>query len=144
MCRTQTYFSNTKTELLKYFKEYKAFIENQTNQKLKCFRSDGGGKFINMPFKTFCAEASIIMEQTVPYSPVQNGIVEHVNRTLLEHVCTMIFSKNISKTLWLEAIAYACYIKNRSPMHALRSNIMPYEAFFNRKPVSVQLKFCTK
>jgi len=46
MHQTQIYFSNTKTEVLKYFKEYKAFIENQTNKKLKCFQSDGGGKFI--------------------------------------------------------------------------------------------------
>jgi len=79
MHQTQIYFSNTKTEVLKYFKEYKAFIENQTNKRLKCFQSDGGGKFINEPFKTFCAEASIIMEQTVPYSPAQNSIADHVN-----------------------------------------------------------------
>jgi len=62
-----------------YFKEYKAFIENQTNQNVKCFWSDGHGEYINDPFKTFCAEAGIIMEQMVPYSLVQNGIVEHVN-----------------------------------------------------------------
>jgi len=57
----------------------------------------------------------------------------------------MIFSKNISKTLWLEAIAYACYIKNRSPTCALRGNTMPHEAFFNRKPdVSRLQEFGTK
>src|SRR5882724_7116884 len=116
MHHTQIYFSNTKTEVLKYFKEYKAFIENQTNKKLKCFQSDSSGEYINEPFKTFCAEARIIMEQMVHYSLVQNGIAEHVNQTLLEHAHVMIFSKNTSKTLWPEAIAYACYIKNRSPM----------------------------
>src|SRR6266481_2957466 len=79
MCRTQIYFSHTKTEVLRYFKEYKALIENQTNNKLKHFRSDGGGKYINEPFKTFCAEAGIIMEQTVPYSLAQNGIAEWIN-----------------------------------------------------------------
>ena len=46
----------------------------------------------------------------------------------------MIFSKNISKHLWLEAITYACYIKNRSPTHARGSNTMPYEVFHKRKP----------
>jgi len=79
MCHTQIYFSNTKTEVLKYFKEYKAFIENQTNKRLKHFQSDSGGEFINEPFKTFCAEAGIIMEQTVPYSPAQNSIAKNVN-----------------------------------------------------------------
>ena len=36
-CQTQIYFSNAKTEVLKYFKEYKAFMENQTNKKLNHF-----------------------------------------------------------------------------------------------------------
>ena len=80
------------------------------------------------------------MEQTVPYSPAQNGIAERVNRTLLEHARAMIFSKNISKHLWPEAIAYACYIKNRSPTHALGSNTTPYEAFHKRKPNIFQLQ----
>src|SRR6266481_3257334 len=66
--RMQIYFSHTKTEVLRYFKEYKALIENQMNNKLKHFRSDGGGEYINELFKTFCAEAGIIMEQTAPYS----------------------------------------------------------------------------
>ena len=78
-CQTQIYFSHTKTEVLRYFKEYKALIENQTNKKLKHFQSDSGSEYINKPFKTFCAKAGIIMEQMVPYSPVQNGIAEWIN-----------------------------------------------------------------
>ncbi len=140
MCQTQIYFSHTKTEVLCYFKEYKALIENQMNNKLKRFRSDGGGEYINKPFKTFCAEAGIIMEQTAPYSPVQNGIAERINQTLLEHMRAMIFSKNISKTLWLEVIAYVCYIKNRSPTRALGSNTMPYKVFYNKKPNIARLQ----
>ena len=94
----------------------------------------GGSKYINDPFKTYCAKAGIIMEQMAPYSLVQNSITKHINRTLLEHMQAMIFSKNISKYLWLEAITYACYIKNRSPTCALGSNTMPYKVFHKRKP----------
>src|SRR5882724_11158561 len=57
----------------------------------------------------------------------------------------MIFSRNISKTLWPEAFAYTCYIQNRSLTHALGGNTMPHEAFFNRKPdVSRLHEFGTK
>ena len=108
-------------------------MENQTNKKLKHFQSDGSGKYINALFKTFCAKASIIMEQTAPYSPAQNGITERMNRTLLEHTDTMIFSKNVSKNLWPEAIAYVCYIKNRSPTRTLGGNTTLHEAFFNKR-----------
>ena len=57
----------------------------------------------------------------------------------------MIFSKNISKNLWPKAIAYVCYIKNRSPTCALGSNTMPHEAFFNKRPnISRLQEFGTK
>ena len=57
----------------------------------------------------------------------------------------MIFSKNISKNLWPEAVAYACYIKNRSPTRALGNNTTPHEVFYNKKPNIVRLQeFGTK
>ena len=80
------------------------------------------------------------MEQAAPYSPAQNGIAECINRTLLEHVRAMIFSKNISKNLWPEAVAYACYIKNRSPMHTLGNNMTLHEVFYNKKLNIVRLQ----
>ncbi len=52
----------------------------------------------------------------------------------------MIFSKNISKTLWPEAIAYVCYIKNRSPMRTLGSNTTLYKVFYNKKPNIARLQ----
>ena len=106
------YFGNTKDEVLRHFELYKAFIETQTGHKLKKFRSDNGGEYVNKNFKDFCGKHGIIMETTAPYSPAQNGIAEWLNRTLLEHVWAMIFAKNLLKSLWPEAVAYTCYIKN--------------------------------
>ena len=74
------------------------------------------------------------METTAPYSPAQNGIAEWLNQTLLEHTQVMIFAKNLPKSLWLEAVAYAFYIKNQSPMQALGSDITPFQALFAKKP----------
>ena len=106
------YFGNTKDEVLRHFELYKAFIETQTGHKLKKSHSDNGGEYVNKNFKDFCAKNGIIMETTAPYSPAQNGIAERLNQTLLEHTQVMIFTKNLPKTLWPEAIAYTCYIKN--------------------------------
>jgi hypothetical protein len=74
------------------------------------------------------------MESTAPYSPAQNGIAERLNRTLLEHARAMIFAKQAPKILWPEAVAYACYIKNRTPTRALGADMTPFEAFFGKKP----------
>jgi transposase InsO family protein len=123
-----------KDEVLKHFESFKQFIEMQMGNKIKWFRSDNGGEYVNRPFKDFCAKHGIIMETTAPYSPAQNGIAERLNRTLLEHAQAMIFAKNLLKVLWPEAVAYANYIKNRSPTRALGQEITPYQAFFGRKP----------
>ena len=73
------------------------------------------------------------METTTPYLPAQNGIAEWLNQTLLEHAWAMIFAKNLLKTLWPEAVAYACYIKNRSLTQVLGSDIMLFQALFSKK-----------
>ena len=108
------YFGNTKDEVFNYFQVFKEFLETQTGNKLKKFCSDNGGEYVNRPFQESCAQHGIIMEMTAPYSPSQNGIAEHLNRTLLEHARAMIFSKNLPKTLWPEAVAYTNYIRNQS------------------------------
>jgi hypothetical protein len=66
-------------------KEYAALVEMQKGNQLKRLCSDGGGEYINAPFRAFCAEKGIIMESTTPYSPAQNGITRCLNCTLLEH-----------------------------------------------------------
>ena len=57
----------------------------------------------------------------------------------------MIFAKNLTKTLWPEAVAYANYIKNQSPTQALGTKITLHEIFFGKKPDASQLEeFGTK
>ena len=113
---------------------FKELVETQTGNKTKKFHSDNDGEYVNKPFKEFCAKHGIIMEMTAPYSPAQNRIAEQLNQTLLEHARAMLFAKDLPKTLWPKAVAYSNYIKNRSLTQALGLEIMPYEAFFKKKP----------
>ena len=128
-----TYFGKTKDEVLKYFEDWKQLVENQTGNKLKIFWSDNGGEYLNSALE-FCAKSGIIMQTTAPYSHAQNGIAERLNRTLLEHVRAMLFTKNLAKGLWPEAMSYANYIHNRSPTRALGNETTPYQEFFQKKP----------
>jgi transposase InsO family protein len=128
------YFSAHKSDALKYFRIYKAFTETQLQKKIRKIRTDNGGEYVNREFQDYCKVNGIIMETTAPYSPAQNGIAERLNRTLVESARAMIFAKNLPKSLWPEAVSYACYIKNRSPVRALDGKLTPYEAFFKKKP----------
>ncbi|HEV7736915.1 MAG TPA: reverse transcriptase domain-containing protein [Chlamydiales bacterium] len=127
------YFSEHKSMALDFFKIYKAFIKRQLNKEVKRIRTDNGREYVNREFEQYCGENGIIMETTAPYSPAQNGIAERLNRTLVENARAMIFAKNLPKSLWPEAVGYACYIKNRSPVRALE-NMTPYEALLREKP----------
>ena len=71
-----TYFLKEKSEALTKFKQYRSFVEMQTDRKLKKFHVDGGGEFLGKEFRKFLLDSGIQLEITVPYSPSQNGIAK--------------------------------------------------------------------
>nr|GEU98525.1 retrovirus-related Pol polyprotein from transposon TNT 1-94 [Tanacetum cinerariifolium] len=62
-----------------------------------------------------------------------NGVVERRNRTLVEAAQTMLIFSKAPMFLWEEAVATACYTKNRSLIHT-RHHKTPYELVHNKKP----------
>ncbi|GJU05512.1 integrase, catalytic region, zinc finger, CCHC-type containing protein [Tanacetum coccineum] len=75
----------------------------------------------------------IFNQKTAPRTPQQNGIVERWNRTLVEAARTMLIFSKAPMFLWAEAVATACYIKNRSLIHT-RHKKTPYELVHDKKP----------
>lgn len=72
------------------FKEFKALGENQTNKKIKVLRTDNGGEFCLSEFEQFCKQCGIVKHKKTPYMPYQNGVIERMNRTLLERSRSML------------------------------------------------------
>ena len=62
-------FMKNKDEVFSKFKEFKALIENYTENKIKTFRSDNGGEFTSNEFKEICKESGIKRELSTPYNP---------------------------------------------------------------------------
>nr|GEW22694.1 copia protein [Tanacetum cinerariifolium] len=73
-----------------------------------------------------------VISRTVPMTPQQNGVGERLNRTLVEAARTMLIFFKALMFLWAEAVATACYTKNRSLIHT-RRNKTPYELVHNKK-----------
>ena len=93
-------------------------MENN-GRKVKLLRSKNssynGGEFISAQFgRYFCSEG-IQHELTAPKTPLQNGVAERVNRTLLEKVRSMLIDQKVPHAFWAEALATSVYLKNRSP-----------------------------
>jgi GAG-pre-integrase domain len=130
---TITYFMKQKSEVLAKFKQYKSFVETQTDHKLKKLRVDGGGEFLNKEFKKYLLDNGIQLDVTTPHSPLQSRIAEHLNQTIVEHAQAMIHQHDLLYSLWKEAVAYATYLKNRSPTHAIKDHKMPDNVFWGKK-----------
>ena len=73
------------------------------------------------------------MEQSVPYTPQQNGVLERKNRSLKEMENCILQAKNIPPSLWAEALSCDSYIQNRVP-HKSVVGVTPFEALHGNKP----------
>ena len=74
-------------------------------------------------FEKYLKDEGIRHELTVPKTPQQNGVAEHLNRMLVEMARSMLLDSKLPKKFWGEAISTAVYLKNRSPVKVLKDPI---------------------
>ena len=91
-------------------------------------------EFGSEEFNAYCRKIGITRHRTVAHAPQQNGVVERMNRTILEKVRYMLSNSKMPKSFWAEAASTACYIINRSPSVALERKT-PMEVW-NGSPVN--------
>jgi hypothetical protein len=84
LMNTWIYFLRNKSEVFDRFKEFKAFVENQTKKRIKVLRTDNDGEFCRNKFEEFCKKCGIERHKTTPYTPQQNGVAERMNMTLMK------------------------------------------------------------
>ncbi|KAK3010705.1 hypothetical protein RJ639_012187 [Escallonia herrerae] len=69
--KTWIYVIREKSEVYHTFKKWKALIENETGNKIKCLKSDNGGEYRDGGFQEFCSNNGIS-----PASALNGGIPE--------------------------------------------------------------------
>ena len=79
-------------------------------------RSANEGEYIDGGFNEYYATQGIRMEKTIPRISQQNGVAEHMNRTLIERARSMRLHAGLSKTLWADAISTTAYLINIGPL----------------------------
>ena len=88
--RTWVYFLRSKVKVFSHFKEFKAMVKLHTRNKINNLRIDNGSENCSNDFDTFCKDCSIKREKKTLYSPHKNGVVERMNRTLMEKATSML------------------------------------------------------
>ncbi|CAH9125759.1 unnamed protein product [Cuscuta epithymum] len=133
------YFLKNKSDVFNTFKKFKATVENETNLKIKCLKSDNGGEYSSTEFVEYCAEQGIRMLKTVPETPQQNGVAERMNRTLNERARSMRLHAGLPKMFWADAVNTAAYLINRGPSSPIGFKI-PEEEWKGREVSLTHLK----
>ncbi|GAA0159881.1 hypothetical protein LIER_16561 [Lithospermum erythrorhizon] len=106
--------------------KWKILVKNQTRKKIKRLRTNNGLKFYSSEFDEFCKNEEITRHHTVRHTPKQNGVLEHMNQTLLERARCMLSNDGLERNFWAEAVSTTYYLINRGPHTGINLKI-PYE-----------------
>jgi len=115
-------------------------VEYEIGKRLKCLRSDNGGEYCSKEFDRYCSENGIHREKTIPGTPQENGVLERMNRTIMEHARCMILHAGLLLQFWADAVDTAIYPINRGPSSSLDGGIT--EAWIGKKVNYLFLKTC--
>ena len=128
-----TLLMKKKSDLKTTFYAWKQRVENESQEKLQRFRTDGGGEYTSNSLLDFLFQAGIKHEKTPAYTPEMNGISERLNRTLVEATKAMLYEAELDDSWWGEAIMTATYLRNLLPTTA-NPGTTPFEEWKGIRP----------
>ena len=88
---------------------------------------------MSFEFKYFCRVNGISRQITTAFTPQQNGVAEHKNRTIMNMVRSMLSEKQIPKRFYPEVVNCTMHVLNRSPTLTIKDMIHE-EAWSGVKP----------
>jgi transposase InsO family protein len=65
-------------------------VEREKGKSLKCLCTDNRGEYTSNGFENYCLKYGIRHEKTVLDTSQHNGVVERINRTIVEKVKCML------------------------------------------------------
>lgn len=124
----------SKDQALDAWRLVQAQWENQSGLRVKVFRSDNGGEFLNAAFTAELEKAGIIHQLLAPYAHQQNGKAERVIHMIEGRMYAMLDHACLPRSLWGEAALCAAYLFNCTESRALPTGKTPYEMLHSAKP----------
>jgi transposase InsO family protein len=128
-----------KDEVFQCFQNFHAYVKNYFQVQAQVIRTDNGTKYVNTTFGTFLFDRGILHQTSFPDTPPQNGVAERKNHHILEVAHSLMYTMNVPKFLWSEAIMTATYLINRTPSRILGMK-SPCEMVFGENKFVVPLK----
>jgi hypothetical protein len=130
--KTWVYCIRQKSDVFDTFKKWKALVENETRKRLKCLGSENGGEYCSKQFDDYCSYHGIHREKTIPRTSQENGVLERMNGTIMEHARSMRFHASFPLQLWAYDVYIFVYLIHRGNSGSLDGRI-PMEAWTSEK-----------
>ncbi|WVZ79849.1 LOW QUALITY PROTEIN: hypothetical protein U9M48_027378 [Paspalum notatum var. saurae] len=83
-------YGQFKDEAFGFVQDLVLRLGNKSHKAMRAIRSDNDGKFRNSQFENFYRDLGLEHQFSSPYTPLQNGVVERKNCTLIEMARTML------------------------------------------------------
>ncbi|PLW30388.1 hypothetical protein PCASD_21275 [Puccinia coronata f. sp. avenae] len=122
-----------KSDAMEAILEFKAFYENQTEQRMKKLITDGGGEFCNNTLSDVLKSHGIQHNVPPPYTPQHNGLAECANKTIINMSRCMLVQSRLAKEWWGEAVRTAALTTNCLPT-LRKSEFSPLKQMFKKVP----------
>lgn len=116
-------------------------VQTQFQVQIKIFRSDNGREYFNQILEKKFSHKGIIHQSSCTDTPQQNGVAERKNKHLLEVARALLFTTNVPKNLWGEAVLMATHLINRMPSQVLdfKSPLHVLQNFFPNSKITSSL-----
>jgi transposase InsO family protein len=98
------FFMEFKDEAFGFVQDLVLRLRNESHKAMRAIRSDNGGELRNSHFENFCHDLGLEHQFSSPYTPLQNGVVELMNRTLVEMAWMMLDEHRTPRHFWAEAV----------------------------------------
>lgn len=79
------------------FKVFQNFVQNQKDTNIKILRRNNGGEFCGSQFENNLEKCGIIHQNANPFSLQQNGLIERMNRTIVEKAKCLLIDAQLEK-----------------------------------------------
>ncbi|KAK2967234.1 hypothetical protein RJ640_002061 [Escallonia rubra] len=109
------YFTKAQLEQLQ-----KLLSQPTFNASIQTLRTDNGKEYFQSILGEYLQTNGIIYQSSCPETPQQNGVAERKNRHLMEVARSLMFTMQVPKYLWGEAVLTASYLINRMPSKILK------------------------
>lgn len=136
---TWIFLMKEKSEVNHIFQKFHMMIQNQFNAQIQVFKTDNASEYFKSHLESYLSHHGIIHTSSCVNTPQQNGVAERKNRHILEVARALLFTSNMPKYFWGEAVLTAAYLINRMPSrvhkfqspHQVLLKIYPHTKFIS-------------